>query len=207
MGCLHQIPPLTAQRTPQKRRRKEFKSQRSSRTPRKQGPLKQQEQRSYEYAETTVEWIGTAQIGTVPSACILCLVFSWASCVCQLVGLWFLCLMPCLGLFSFSWFVLSNVNMIVVILSYYIFYSILLLSFCIIYLLLSLEGCYFLVWDKRKWIQMRGGWRREKLRGVERKRKMSWNKIIYKDQETPTFVNENPYKSSIFVIGQQVDQY
>ena len=31
--------------------------------------------------------------------------------------------------------------------------------------------------------------------------------MIYKDQETPTFVNENPYKSSIFVIGQQVDQY
>lgn len=36
---------------------------------------------------------------------------------------------------------------------------------------------------------------------------MSWDKMIYKDQETPTFVNENPYKSSIFVIGQQVDQY
>ena len=48
MGCLHQILPLGAQGTSQKRRQKECKSWRGWRTPGEQGSLNQDEQSSYE---------------------------------------------------------------------------------------------------------------------------------------------------------------
>ena len=62
MGCLHQIPPLRAQGTLQKKRQKECKSQRGWQTPREQVSLNPHDLRSSELTNTDVACTGPAQV-------------------------------------------------------------------------------------------------------------------------------------------------
>lgn len=60
MTCLHQIPPLRAQGTLQKRRREEYESQRGGRTARQRGALNQHERSSCEDWSACTGLAGTA---------------------------------------------------------------------------------------------------------------------------------------------------
>lgn len=112
---LHQILPLRAQGTLQERRRKEYKTQSRWKTPRKQEPINQQDQSSYELKRTEPAWI-------VPKHQILCaylmasnLVVLWDSWVWKQVFLWEL------GLLLGSFPCLSSPNlMLTIVLSYFI---------------------------------------------------------------------------------------
>lgn len=118
-GCLHQLPPLRAQGTIQKRKDKECKSQREWRTPRNQGPLSQHAQSSYELAKTAAACIGAAQ-----GPPCLCYGFQFSefmgSLSVKMSGS--LTLVPSLGLFSFCWLGLSNFCVLVFVLPCYILF-------------------------------------------------------------------------------------
>lgn len=136
MGCLHLIPLLRAQGTPQKGTQKEFKSQRGQRA---------QENKVLQ-SRAHRDWSSKHRASTGPHQ-VLCtrysfsLIFLWDSCMCEQMGLWFLCLL--LGFFSFCWCALSNFNVMVFILSY-----------CILLCLLSLRSLF----QREK--RSRSGWRR-----------------------------------------------